>query len=343
MTGKILQTTPTVSIIIPVKNEEENIGLLLEALERQSYPFDEVVITDGGSTDRTRDVIESFSRRDKRIKLVSVKKANPGKGRNIAIKHSTGSVLAFIDSGIIPEPNWLEKLMKPMMNESSTDCVFGHVIFDTRSRIKPVSDLQKILVLLTKPNEEQDCFYLPGSAMKRSIWEELKGFPQESETGEDLVLIGLIKNGGYKYAYEKDAISYYYDYPDSMLDIFRKWVFHTQGTTTVFMSVKYFLIKLIVFLMAVVLTIVLALLSIKNLMLGLFLIVFLCMVTSYRLVKRANTHRPLSAELLRRPVNWVMLITLFFSLDIARVIGVFKGLSEHLRRHNNIAIARMDN
>ncbi|MBI2332285.1 MAG: glycosyltransferase, partial [Chloroflexi bacterium] len=55
---------PSVSIVIPCYNEEATIRKLLEALRSQTYPLAkmEVVISDGFSTDHTRDVIAAFQK-----------------------------------------------------------------------------------------------------------------------------------------------------------------------------------------------------------------------------------------------------------------------------------------
>lgn len=320
-----------VSIIIPVKNEEKNIGLLLDALFRQSYPFDEIVITDGGSSDGTVQIISSYSLKDNRIKLISVNKANPGQGRNIAIRNSTGSILAFMDSGIVPETDWLGKIVDPMIKNDDIECVFGHVVFDTKSRIKPISDLQKILVLLTKPGEDQHGFYLPGSAIKRRVWESMQGFPDNSETGEDLVLIDMVKKGGYKFIYVKDAICHYFDYPSTPGSIFKKWVFHTKGTTTVFTSVKYFYIKLILFFILSLLFMVLIVVSLfMSLRLTVLLVGLFISAMALRLISRLQTHKQLSNDLLKHPGNWIELILLFMLLDIARITGIYRGLTQKM-------------
>ena len=53
----------TVSVIVPCFNEERTIGLLLDALAGQTFPAEatEVLISDGRSTDRTRDVIRRWA------------------------------------------------------------------------------------------------------------------------------------------------------------------------------------------------------------------------------------------------------------------------------------------
>ncbi|HPN60320.1 MAG TPA: glycosyltransferase, partial [Chitinophagaceae bacterium] len=51
-----------ISVIIPARNEEHNIGPLLLALQQQSYPaaFTEIIVVDDHSTDRTAEIVQSF-------------------------------------------------------------------------------------------------------------------------------------------------------------------------------------------------------------------------------------------------------------------------------------------
>jgi polysaccharide deacetylase family protein (PEP-CTERM system associated) len=90
---------PFISVVVPVRNEEASLGALLEELLGQDYPPDryEVLVADGGSTDRTREVVEAFSVGDRRVRLLD----NPGRwssaGRNVAVRASGGDLIVIID------------------------------------------------------------------------------------------------------------------------------------------------------------------------------------------------------------------------------------------------------
>ena len=64
------ENAPLVSILIPARNEERNIGNCLESLCNLDYPHYEVIVIDDRSTDRTAAIIEEFTRKDPRIRLI---------------------------------------------------------------------------------------------------------------------------------------------------------------------------------------------------------------------------------------------------------------------------------
>jgi len=104
---------PTVSIIIPCYNEQATIGKLLEALRSQTYPLDkiEVVVSDGLSTDGTRDVIESFQKQhaDLSVRVVENKARTIPSGVNQAIRESRGEIIVRLDAHSMPIPEYVER------------------------------------------------------------------------------------------------------------------------------------------------------------------------------------------------------------------------------------------
>jgi glycosyltransferase involved in cell wall biosynthesis len=64
------------------------------------------VITDGGSTDATPEIIEDYVRRGFPVRLIREKAALPGRGRNLANSEASFEWLAFTDTGIRPAADW---------------------------------------------------------------------------------------------------------------------------------------------------------------------------------------------------------------------------------------------
>lgn len=100
---------PSVSIVIPVRNESRNLPELLEAIEKLSWPKDrrELVLVDNGSCDGSNNILEEAERNG----AVVVKEARPGSyaARNAGAAVAGGEIFAFTDADCRPARNWLDE------------------------------------------------------------------------------------------------------------------------------------------------------------------------------------------------------------------------------------------
>jgi glycosyltransferase involved in cell wall biosynthesis len=102
----------SVSVIMPVCNGAETIAEALAALSAQTYDGEwEVIVSDNGSTDDTRAVVERWAHRLPSVNIVDASE-RPGASfaRNRAAKHATGEFLAFCDADDAVAPEWLASL-----------------------------------------------------------------------------------------------------------------------------------------------------------------------------------------------------------------------------------------
>ncbi len=104
---------PLVSVIIPCRNEEKTIHLVLEALFEQSFPLQnmEIVIADGLSTDGTRRAIHAFSEAHPAlfVRLVDNPKQIIPTGLNTAIKASKGELIVRMDAHSLPNQDYVQR------------------------------------------------------------------------------------------------------------------------------------------------------------------------------------------------------------------------------------------
>lgn len=121
-TSNKLTRFPTISIIIPVRNEEEHIGKLLGDIQSQIYPQDciEVLVINDDSTDHTVDVIKALNFSNVKVLDLHVEQQiNAYKKRAITlgVQHSTSELIVTTDGDCRVGPNWLMRIAEYYLEE----------------------------------------------------------------------------------------------------------------------------------------------------------------------------------------------------------------------------------
>jgi len=117
--------TVLVSIIMPTYNQAEYINAAIDSVLAQSYQKFELIVIDNYSEDLTWDAVQSYN--DPRIKCLKFdNKGVIAAARNFGVNHSTGSVLAFLDSDDI----WLPEMLNTQLNLLSDEFSIVSSSFD---------------------------------------------------------------------------------------------------------------------------------------------------------------------------------------------------------------------
>ena len=195
-----------ISVIIPVRNEAASIRVLIDSLLDQTLKPAEIVITDGGSTDATPQIISEYVERGAPVRLIGGGPALPGRGRNLAAAEAANEWLAFIDAGTTPETSWLEELAEHAQLETHADVVYGAYEPATDTLFKRCA----VMAYVAPPVEIEGRLIRTRSVasvlMKRSVWEEVGCFPEDLRSAEDLLFMNKIERANFCIAHAPDAL-----------------------------------------------------------------------------------------------------------------------------------------
>jgi len=112
---------PSVSIIIPARNEEKVIAETARCMLGLEYPREkmELIVMNDGSTDRTREILESIAANDARLRVVNIPKEDSGQGKskvlNRAVELAKGEIIAVYDADNRPEQDALKLLVQELV------------------------------------------------------------------------------------------------------------------------------------------------------------------------------------------------------------------------------------
>jgi glycosyltransferase involved in cell wall biosynthesis len=151
---KIIKSSELVSVMIPARNEESNIGNILQDLIRQDYSNIEIIVFDDQSEDKTRKIVNGFAAADTRIRLVSSEELPEGwLGKNYAChslsKYSKGDYLLFLDADVRIKNNTIGKAVSfSGKNDLSLISIFPKQIIGSVGERITVPNMNYILLSL---------------------------------------------------------------------------------------------------------------------------------------------------------------------------------------------------
>ena len=127
---------PKISVLIPAYNVEKYVARCLDSVIAQTFSDIEIIIVNDGSTDGTAAIIDDYSVRDSRIKVVNHPE-NCGLmwGRKTCVEASTGDFLMFVDSDDAVTPYACEKLYSKAVKTGADIVVAGHDLVDMNGAV----------------------------------------------------------------------------------------------------------------------------------------------------------------------------------------------------------------
>lgn len=204
-----------ITVICPVYNEEEYIENVLKFFIESKPDEKELILVDGGSTDRTIEIIKRWLGKYNNIRLMHNKNKYVPFALNLAIKNSTGDPIIRLDAHTIYEKNYFEKILETF-DKTNADIVGGPM------RKIGSNDFQLAVAYATTSlfgigdskihkidyNGESDHVYL--GAWRRNLFNEIGYFDERLIRNQDDEFHYRARSFGKKIYLSSEIISYYY-------------------------------------------------------------------------------------------------------------------------------------
>ena len=209
-----LEKLPKYSLVSTCRNEADSITAFLNSVLHQSFLPAEVVICDGGSTDKTLARIQNWQEKNKAadgslpflLKIIQGVNVNIAAGRNLAVSESAGQWLLFCDAGTLLDKHWAELLLQAWIYKPNTEVAMGWY--------KPIvtTAFERALAQLLLPDLEavDPQTFFPSArslAIKKEVFFRVGGYPEHlSFAGEDTLFDYYLKTAVQEVAFVPEAV-----------------------------------------------------------------------------------------------------------------------------------------
>lgn len=312
-----------VSVVIPVRDEQDSIRELLDSLLEQTRPPDEIVITDGGSVDSTPQIIEEYISRGAPVRLIRAGPALPGRGRNLGAAQASFEWLGFTDAGIRLAKNWLEALVARAEEDETIDVVYGSW--------QPVTDTffkQCAAIAYVPPPAPRDGImmrprFIASSLLRREAWQAVNGFPEDLRSAEDLIFMDRVENAGYRSVFEPRA-EVHWDLRSTLGATFRRFLVYSRNNIRAGLFRQWQATILVRY--GVLAILVLAALIAEPSWVWFPIAAWLFMLMARAVVAIRRNQFCYPASFLHNVMRGVMVMSLLAVLDSAAIIGTIQWL-----------------
>ena len=213
LTSQVLKNPPLISILIPARNEAENISRCLKSLLKQDYPNLEIIVLNDNSNDGTSKVVKVIAEKDNRVRLVEGAPLEDGwTGKNFAshqlAKYAKGEYFIFTDADTLHFPKTVSSALGALITtEVDALSIYPRqimVTFAERMAVPIINIALQCFIpfILIKKSKSPLFSTALGQFMmfKREAYEKIGGY--ESIKGhlvDDIQISKRVKKSGYKF------------------------------------------------------------------------------------------------------------------------------------------------
>jgi peptidoglycan-N-acetylglucosamine deacetylase len=203
---------PSVTVLIPAHNEESVIKQTVSSVLASDLPDLKVIVVNDGSTDRTRELLDTHFGQDPRVRIIHQVNRGKAAALHLATSLADTEIVVTIDADTEVEPDAIRKLLRHF-SDPKTGAVAGNVKVGNRSRWLT---RWQALEYITSQNMEKRAFDLlncitvvPGAlgAWRKKAIDAAGGITADT-VAEDADLTIAIRRMGWRVTYEEEAIAW---------------------------------------------------------------------------------------------------------------------------------------
>lgn len=224
-----------VSLIVPVYNCEDYLEQCIESILSQTFKDYELILINDGSKDKSREICEEYSKKDKRIRLINQENSGVSKSRQKGISIAKSKYIIFIDSDDYIEKNFIKNLYSNIIEGDIDIVCCNSKNFGLKS--ENPKNIEKEKIITNKIDLLEDYFSLYrytytlwGKIFKKSIFDNLR-FPKMKYAEDTFLMllifqkikkIKLIVYDGYNYRIQSQSASNTLDDFTKLSDILKR-------------------------------------------------------------------------------------------------------------------------
>jgi hypothetical protein len=226
-------SNPAVTVVVPALNEEASIGGCLDSILAQTCRDLEVIVADGGSTDRTRQIVAEYSTRDDRVRLIDNPGRIPPAALNAAVAVMRGKHLVRIDAHSTIPPQYVETVLAHLETGKwggvggRKDGV-GHTVQGRAVAAALGSKFGVGNSVYHHGTEPQSVDHIPFGAYPRSVIDEVGGWDESLPVNEDYEFDYRIRKSGRELLFDP-ALSIAWECRPSIKSFFRQYRRYGRG------------------------------------------------------------------------------------------------------------------
>lgn len=207
-----------ISVIIPVYNVEEYLRRCLDSVINQTYKNLEIICINDGSKDKSGNICDEYSDKDKRIIVIHKTNGGLSSARNEGLQICTGDYISFIDSDDWIEEDFYEFVIKNVADEDLM--VFDYYIAKSNTE----KEIKKYGNKICEINKEKCLIDLSRAKLESHVWDKIykslifkdMRFP-ENRNYEDQAIMHLIIDKSKKIKYFNESFYNYFQNPKSIV------------------------------------------------------------------------------------------------------------------------------